>query len=78
MVSGDSPLPMKASAAAGVVGYNNGLGNRRHVIGALTLVVLFVVIIWVIIDLDQPRRGVILVSQQSMINLQDFITHDLP
>jgi hypothetical protein len=65
-------------AAAGIVGYSNGLGNRRHVFGALTLIVVLVVITWVIIDLDRPRRGLILISQQSMINLQDFITHDLP
>jgi hypothetical protein len=65
-------------AAAGIVGYNNGLGNRRHVFGALTLIVLLVVIIWVIVDLDRPRRGLILISQQSMIDVQDFITHDLP
>jgi hypothetical protein len=31
-----------------------------------------------IIDLDRPRRGLILVSQQSMINLQESIKHDLP
>ena len=64
-------------AAAGVVGYNNGLGNRRHVFGALTLIVLLAVIIWVIIDLDRPRSGLIVISQQSMIDLQQFITHDL-
>ena len=67
-----------AVAAAGVVGYNNGLGNRRHIFGALTLVVLLVVITWVIIDLDRPRPGLIQISQQSMVSLQDFITHDLP
>ena len=67
-----------AVATLGVVGYNNGLGNRRHAFGALTLVVLITIIIWVIIDLDRPRRGLILVSQQSMVSLQDFITHDLP
>ena len=50
-----------AVATAGVVGYNNGQGNRRHVFGALTLIVLVVVIIWVIIDRDRPRRGLILV-----------------
>ena len=65
-------------AAAGVVGYSNGLGNHRHVFGALILIALLVVITWVIIDLDRPRRGLILVSQQSMIDLQNFITHDLP
>jgi hypothetical protein len=67
-----------AVATAGVVGYNNGLGNRRHAFGAITLIVLITIIIWVIIDIDRPRRGLIQVSQQSMISLQDFITRDLP
>lgn len=71
-------LLLVSVVAAGIVGYNNGLGNRRHVFGALALVVLLVVIIWVIVDLDRPRRGLIQVSQQSMIDVQDFITRDLP
>jgi hypothetical protein len=65
-----------AVATVGVVGYNNGLGNRRHAFGALTLIVLITIIIWVIIDIDRPRRGLIQVSQQSMIDLRDFITRD--
>ena len=67
-----------AVATVGVVGYNNGLGNRHHTFGALTLIVLITIIIWVIIDLDRPLRGLIQVSQQSIVSLQDFITHDLP
>jgi hypothetical protein len=66
-----------AVATAGVVGYNNGLGDRRHAFGAITLIVLITIIIWVIIDIDRPRRGLIQVSQQRMISLQDFITRDL-
>ena len=67
-----------AVATAGIVGYNNGLGNRRHVVAALILVALIVVIVWAIIDLDRPRRGLITVSQQSMIEVQNFIEHDQP
>ena len=67
-----------SAVAAGIVGYNSGLGNRRHVFGALALVVLLVAIIWVIIDLDRPRRGLIQISQQSMIDVQDLIMHDRP
>jgi hypothetical protein len=67
-----------AAVAVGMVGYNDGLGTRRHFIGALLIVVLLVAIIWVTIDLDLPQYGLIRVNQQSMLNLQDFITHDLP
>jgi hypothetical protein len=65
-------------AAVGIIGYNNGLGNSHHVLGGIIVIILVVAIIWVIVDLDRPRRGLILVSQQSMLNLQDFIAHDLP
>jgi hypothetical protein len=67
-----------AVATAAVVGYNNGLGNRQHAFGAITLVVVITIVIWVIIDIDRPRRGLIQVSQQSMISLQEFITRDHP
>jgi len=67
-----------AVATAAVVGYNNGLGNRQHAFGAITLVVVITIVIWVIIDIDRPRRGLIQVSQQSMIDVQNFITHELP
>jgi hypothetical protein len=66
------------AAAAGVMGYNNGLGNSRYDFGALLLIVLLVVIIWVTIDLDLPQYGLIRVSPQTMINLQDFINTDRP
>jgi hypothetical protein len=67
-----------AALAVGMVGYNDGLGTRRHFIGALVIIVLLVAIIWVTIDLDLPQYGLIRVNQQSMLNLQDFITHDVP
>ena len=67
-----------AALAVGMVGYNDGLGNQRHFIGGLLIIVLLVAIIWVTIDLDLPQYGLIRVNQQSMLNLQDFIAHDLP
>jgi hypothetical protein len=67
-----------ALATAAIVGYNSGLSNRRHLFAALTLIVLITVIIWVLIDLDRPRRGLILVSQQSMIDLQESLNRDRP
>lgn len=65
-----------AVATAAIVGYNSGLGNQRHLFAALTLLVLITMIIWVLIDLDRPRRGLILVSQQSMIDLQESLNRD--
>jgi hypothetical protein len=66
------------AVATAIVGYNNGLSNRRHLFAALMLIVLITVIIWVLIDLDRPRRGLILISQQSMIDLQQALNRDVP
>ncbi len=67
-----------AIATATVVGYNSGLGNRRNLLATITLVIVIVVTTWVIIDLDRPRGGLILVSQQTMIDLQETLNRDTP
>lgn len=59
-----------AAGALGFIAYGSGLaGRRRHgLTGAFALMVAIVLAI--IIDLDRPRRGLILVSQASMVRLQ--------
>ena len=71
-------LLIVAVAATAIVGYNSGLSNRRHLFAGATLIVLIALIVWVLIDLDRPARGLILVSQQSMIDLQQTLQHDVP
>lgn len=52
-------------------GYSTGLGDSgRHALSMLVLPVLLTVVITIIADLDNPRRGLITVNQQSMIDLQ--------
>ena len=65
-----------AIAMAAIVGYNSGVSNRRHVFAGAMLIVLITLIVWILIDLDRPARGLILVSQQSMIDLQDTLNRD--
>ena len=65
-----------AILAVGVVGYGNGLVGARTSGVTVTLYVLIALVILVIVDLDRPRRGLILVSQENMINLQQSV--DLP
>ena len=67
-----------AIAMAAIVGYNSGLSNRRHLFAGVMLIVLITLIVWILIDLDRPARGLILVSQQSMIDLQDSLNKDIP
>ena len=71
-------LLIVAIAVVAIVGYNSGLSNRRQLFAGVTLIVLITLIVWVLIDLDRPARGLILVSQQSMIDLQQTLQRDVP
>ena len=52
-------------------GYATALGEAgRHALSMVILPVLLTVVITIIADLDNPRHGLIKVSQQSMIDLQ--------
>ena len=59
-----------AVLTSGVFGYGNGLAGARAFGTAAILTVLISLVILVIVDLDRPRRGLIHVSQESMIGLQ--------
>lgn len=55
----------------GLMGYSSGLGLRRAYIPTVMFTALIVLIVFIIIDLDRPKRGIIKVSQASLIELQD-------
>jgi hypothetical protein len=56
--------------AAMLVGYTFGLNGRRQIFSMCVLALAVTVVLAQIIDLDQPRSGLIRVSQQPMIDLQ--------
>ena len=56
-----------------VVGIASGAEGHRPSVTAYAMVVLIVLLIVAIIDLDRPRRGLIEVSHESLIELQDSI-----
>jgi hypothetical protein len=58
-----------ALAANGLIGYGCGLGERRNFFVTLTASMLIAFVILVIVDLDRPRRGLIRVSQERMLDL---------
>lgn len=62
-----------AILSLGLTGYGCGLAGQRHFIVTTAMAILVVAVIYVIIDLDRPRRGLIKVSQQSMLDLREFI-----
>lgn len=55
---------------ASLVGYGSGVAGHRATFAAYTLLLLIVCLVFVVIDLDRPRRGLIEVSQQSLIDLR--------
>jgi Na+-transporting methylmalonyl-CoA/oxaloacetate decarboxylase gamma subunit len=55
------------------IGYSMRAIHYHRFIPALITIFLIVIIVGVIIDLDRPRRGLIQISQESMIQLQQTI-----
>lgn len=56
--------------AGGTVGFAAGTAGHRPSLVSHVMVVLIVVLVFIILDLDRPRRGLIQVSQQSLLDLQ--------
>ncbi len=55
------------------LGYASGIAGHRVTLAAFVLMVLIAMVVYLIIDLDRPRRGVIQVSHESMLRLQESI-----
>ena len=52
------------------LGYASGIAGHRVTLAAFVLVMLIALVVYLIIDLDRPRRGAIQVSHESMLSLQ--------
>jgi hypothetical protein len=69
------PMPMivalivTAAVAMGWVGCGIGLGPRRNLAMSVLLSVLFGIIIAFIVDMDQPRHGIVRSNQEPLIDL---------
>jgi hypothetical protein len=66
-------LFLVATLTMGIVGFGCGIGDWRNLSVTVTMCLIITLVILVIMDLDRPRRGLIRVSQQSMVDLQDNI-----
>jgi len=55
--------------AGAVLGFAGGLAGARPLVATISMSVLIVLVIFVIIDLDRPRRGLIRVNQDTMLDL---------
>jgi hypothetical protein len=60
-----------------VIGYANGAEDHRPSIAAHVLALLIALLVFIIIDLDRPRRGLIHVPQESIMTTHEWITADV-
>jgi len=59
-----------AVLAMAVLGYRAGVSERRSLVAVVTMAFAFSTVILLVADLDRPGAGVIRVSQQAMLDLQ--------
>lgn len=60
--------------AGGILGYASGVDGHRPTVPSYLMVLVIVLLVFIIIDLDRPRRGLIAVNQKSLRDLQKSIT----
>jgi hypothetical protein len=65
-----------AALSLAVMGYHAGMVGTRRSLAILAVAVTFSVVIELIADLDRPQEGVLKVSQQALLDLQESM--DLP
>lgn len=58
---------------AGVIGYSAGISNHRPAMVTYIMILLIVMLAFIIIDLDRPRRGFIRVDQSSLTKLKSAV-----
>jgi len=59
-----------AALGMAMVGFQNSYNGKRNYFSALSVILVFTVVMMLIIDLDRPQEGLLRVSQQALIDLQ--------
>jgi hypothetical protein len=67
-----------AATAIGFIAFGCGLTGRRRMLSTGIFAGLIAFVLAFILDIDQPRSGLIQVSQESMIRLQERLEHPAP
>jgi hypothetical protein len=57
-----------AAIAMGTIGYGSGLAHRRPRVLTLCFATLIAMVMWITIDLDHPRAGMIRMSEQPLVD----------
>ena len=59
--------------AMGTLGLQVGLSGKRRLVGIIPIALAFSVLVTLILDLNRPQGGFITVSQQPLVDLQDWM-----
>lgn len=62
-----------SALSLGMLGYSAGLTRRRSLLSAAVLIIALGAVLTIVVDLDRPREGLIQVSQQPLIDLEQQI-----
>jgi len=62
-----------AILALGAVGFAGGIANHRGTAGKWLLAVLLGGTIFIVLDLDRPRRGIFRISQEPIVHLKELL-----
>lgn len=60
-------------SSGGILGYSGGLSGKRVIAPIVLVSFLITLIVFIIIDLDRPKRGLIQVNQGVMMELKSYI-----
>jgi hypothetical protein len=63
--------------ALGFIAFSSGLAGHRRAVSTGIFALLIALVLTIIIDLDRERRGLIRVSQESMLRVQEALKNDL-
>lgn len=64
-------------STGGMLGYSSGLGGRRVIVPTVMIAFLISLVVFIIVDLDRPKRGLVKVDQRVMQELQENVNSDL-
>jgi uncharacterized membrane protein len=56
-----------------MMGYSGGLSGKRIIAPVALVSLLITLIVFLIIDMDRPRRGLIQVNQEPMLDLRRYL-----
>jgi hypothetical protein len=66
-------LYLVSAFALGQIAYSSGLSGHRHPVANVLFACCIALVLVIIMDIDRPRRGLIQVSQESMLRLQESL-----